>query len=197
MNINTQSCSCSAIEKALTKCPSCSNTGIKVNEDTLRKHIKKESYATIKSNKKSFNFCTSPQCDTVYYSNESDETFSQEMVKHKIAAKNEDLDTPLCYCKRFTKQDAIDLVEAKEENISGKILDIIGNNCKCSKTNPKGVSCIEDITNFLKPHGIDFNSNKSCCSDSEDDALALTFMKAVVKGNGMNVTFTKNKSGCC
>lgn len=159
-------CGCSATTEAFANCPSCNEKGIKVNEETLKKYLKKVHYSEIKSDKKSFNFCTSPTCNTVYYSNESNEAFSQEMAKHKIAVKNSDLDTPLCYCKRFTKQDAIDVIESGDKDVSGTILDAIGDNCKCQKTNPKGVSCVEDITNFLAPYGIEFNTSKkksSCC----------------------------------
>lgn len=208
--------SCSATEDALTKCPSCSNRGIKVNSDTIRKHLKKDIYVTVKSNKDDFNFCISPHCNTVYYANESREIFSQEEVKHKIAAKNQDLDTPLCYCKRLTKQDAIDIIESGEEDVSQKILDEIGDSCKCSKTNPKGVSCVEDISNFLTPYRIEFDtsksnssccgteeeSNRSCCDTQEDSSSCCTPNSNTIQPFSQEnkiapVSFAKEKSSCC
>lgn len=184
MNNKTISCGCTATKEALTPCPTCNVKGNKVNETTLKKHLKKEYYPEIKSNKDSFNFCSTPNCGTVYYSNESDETFTQKTVKHKVAAKNQDLDTPLCYCKRFTKQDAIDVIESGEKDVVGTILDAIGDNCKCSKTNHKGVSCVEDIANFLTPYGIEFSTSKSSCSADESSLQFTTSVK-------------EKKTSCC
>lgn len=188
MNTQTKntSCGCSTTIKAKTACPTCNRKGTKISELTLKMQVKKEHYKDVKSDKNSFNFCTSPHCDTVYYSDESSESFNQKEVKYKVAPKNNDLDTPLCYCKQFKKKDAIKLLESTNINVAGKIKEIISGGCKCEKTHPKGVSCIEDITHFLKPYDIDFEQESSSCCNSSS-----------TKKDSTSMLFTKKKSSCC
>lgn len=159
--IKSGSCGCATQEVATYMCPSCNKSGSNVDAITIKAQLKKELRDNMTSGLDEFNFCTNPKCDTVYYANDSSEIFSQSDIKSKITIKNDDPKTPLCYCKKLLKEDVIEMIENKEENIPGKIKTIISQGKSfCKKSNPKGTCCTEDITSFLKEYGIDFNEKK-------------------------------------
>ena len=173
----SQSCECSTQDKVTHTCPHCSKSGSNVDAITVKSQLKKEARANIISDMQAFNFCTNPKCDTVYYSNDGSETFSQVDIKSKITIKNDDPKTPLCYCKKLLKENVTEMIANKELGIAKKVKAIISEGKSfCEKSNPKGTCCTEDITSFLKEYDIDFNETKtrtfslnpnlssSCCS---------------------------------
>ncbi len=171
---NTQSCGCSTESKALNACPDCGTIGIKVKAITVKSQLKKEKLGTMASSIDDFSFCTHPKCHTVYYSNDAAETFSEEDVKSKVALKNDDPKTPLCYCKKLLKRDVLEMIEKSEPNIAATVKAIIAEGKSfCEKSNPKGVCCTEDVKDFLADHGISWEEPKvnffsteapsSCC----------------------------------
>lgn len=177
--IETESCGCATQEEATHRCPHCGKSGSKVDAITIKSQLKKEARANMKSGLDAFNFCTNPECATVYYSSDRSETFSQSDVKSKVTIKNDDPKTPLCYCKKLLKESVIEMIQSNEPDIAKKVKAIISEGKSfCEKSNPKGRCCTEDITSFLKEYGIDFNETKktafslnpnpssSCCSTS-------------------------------
>jgi len=166
-NTKTSGCGCGSADIAINVCPHCNSEGIELSAITLKAHLNKEKYQTMSSSKDDFNFCTTPKCDTVYYSNDGEETFSQADVRTKVAIKNDDLKTPLCYCKKLLKQNVLDMIKNKEEDIPTKISKIISEGKTfCEKANPRGTCCPEEITKFLADYGIDYGDSKSpTCGD--------------------------------
>ncbi len=96
--IETASCGCAAQEETTQICPHCGKSGSNVDAITIKSQLKKEARDSMKLGLDAFNFYSNPKCDTVYYSNDGSETFSQSDVKSKITIKNDDPKTPLCYC---------------------------------------------------------------------------------------------------
>lgn len=173
----TNICGCGSAKQALSTCPTCNSKGTIVEGVTIKSQLKKEIFEKIQQSKDDFNFCNTPKCNTVYYSNDRKEFYNQEDIKSKVAVKNNDLKTPLCYCKKLLKQNVIDMINNKEENIAQKVKDIVsGGKHFCEKANPRGVCCTEDIISFLADYGVDYNKsdensscgeikeNSSCCS---------------------------------
>ena len=177
--IETESCGCATQEEVAHVCPSCNNNGSNVDGITVKSQLKKEVRDNMHLGMDEFNFCTNPKCDTVYYSIDGSETFSQSDIKSKVTIKNDDPKTPLCYCRKLLKQNVIDMIKNNEPDIAKKVKAIISDGKSfCEKSNPKGTCCTEDITSFLKEYGIDFNETKkttfslnpnpssSCCPTS-------------------------------
>ena len=181
--IETASCGCATQEESTHLCPHCGKSGSNVEAITIKSQLKKESRNNMKLGLDAFNFCTNPECDTVYYSNDSSETFSQSDVKSKVTIKNDDPKTPLCYCKKLLKENVIEMIQSNKPDIAKKVKAIISEGKSfCEKSNPKGTCCTEDITSFLKEYDIDFNETKkttfslnpnpssSCCSTSSSSS---------------------------
>lgn len=170
----TSNCECSVTTSATKNCPICNSQGLSVKEITLKSQLKKEYFNELKSSKDSFNFCSNPKCDTVYYSNDGSETFHQNDVKSKVTIKNDDSKTPLCYCRKLLKENVLQMIANNEKNIYDKVKSIIAEGKSfCEKSNPKGVCCTEDIKTFLTANGVNLNEGKkqifsiktpsSCC----------------------------------
>lgn len=161
-NDDKSSCGCGTADYSKETCPSCGGNGVAVSKKTFKSHLKKELYSDIKNEPESFHFCDNPKCDTVYYSNSGDEKYSQKDVRQKINIKNNDLDTPLCYCKKLLKQDVLEMIERKEENIPSKIKAIISEGVSfCEKSNPRGTCCTEAIAMFLKEYDLDWKDSSN------------------------------------
>ncbi len=159
---DTQTCGCSVESEALNACPVCGTTGIKVKAITVKSQLKKEKLSTLASSIDDFSFCTHPECHIVYYSNDAAETFGEDDVKSKVALKNDDPNTPLCYCKKLLKKDVLAMIANSELNIAVKVKAIIAEGKSfCEKSNPKGVCCTEDVKDYLAVHGISWQEPKA------------------------------------
>lgn len=195
---NTSNCSCGTANKALNACPTCNSKGTVVSGITIKSQLKKEKFENIQHQKDDFNFCNTKKCDTVYYSNDGKEFYNQEDIKSKVAVKNEDLKTPLCYCKKLLKQNVVDMINNKEENIAQKVKDIVSDGKHfCEKANPRGVCCTEDIINFLADYGIDYNEkssneNSSCGESSCGDNTPIKDNSSCCGDSS-----SKKSSSCC
>ena len=164
---NNNSCSCGTSDEAETECPHCKEKGIKVKGITVKSQLKKEFYSELENSYEDFNFCTNPDCDTVYYSNDKKETFNQSQIKSKVTSKNDDPKTPLCYCKKLLKENVLEMIENGEEDIAGKIKKIVSEGKTfCEKANPRGTCCTEDIATFLQEHNVPTNSSSCSTSNS-------------------------------
>jgi hypothetical protein len=179
----SSACGCGDTIEAVGKCPNCNSKGTVVSGVTIKAQLKKEKFENLTTSKDDFNFCNTPKCDTVYYSNDGSQTYSQTDIKSKITIKNDDPKTPLCYCKKLLKENVIEMIKNNEPDIAKKIKAIISDGKSfCEKSNPKGTCCTEDITSFLKEYDINFNETKkttfslnpnpssSCCSTSSSSS---------------------------
>lgn len=159
--IETASCGCATQEEVSHICPHCGKSGSNVDAITVKSQLKKEARANMKLGLDAFNFCSNTKCDTVYYSDDGSEIFSQSDVKSKITIKNDDPKTPLCYCRKLLKENVIKMIKNSEPDIAKKVKAIVSEGKSfCEKSNPKGRCCTEDIASFLKEYGIDFNETK-------------------------------------
>ncbi|MFT7861179.1 MAG: hypothetical protein ABXS93_09665 [Sulfurimonas sp.] len=161
-NNQTSNCECSTTINSNTHCPICNSKGLNVKEITIKSQLNKDILDNLKTPMSEFNFCNNPKCDTVYYSNDGNEVFSQTDIKSKVTIKNDNPKTPLCYCRKLLKERVLKMIENKETNIYDKIKSIISEGKSfCEKSNPKGVCCTDDIKNFLTKNGVNLNESKA------------------------------------
>lgn len=171
------SCGCATQVSAASVCPHCHQKGSKVEAITVKSQLKKEPLSNMRSAMAAFNFCTNPGCDTVYYANDGSESFGQKEIKSKVTLKNDDPETPLCYCRKLLKKDVLAMIENRETDIAEKVRAIIANGKSfCEKSNPKGSCCSDDVKSYLAGYGIPWEKPKqqrfsvmppsSCCSSS-------------------------------
>ena len=204
-NNKKEDCGCATSDESLVLCPHCNTKGLDVQGVTIKAQLKKEKFETMTSSKDDFNFCTTPKCDTVYYSNDGKETFAQADIKSKITSKNDDPKTPLCYCKKLLKENVIEMINNKEEDIPTKIKNIVSEGKTfCEKSNPRGTCCTEDMARFLADYGLDYNSAKSSsCGDSSSQESSSCGTNTEVKektsccGDEKTEEKAESKSSCC
>ncbi|NOQ32351.1 MAG: hypothetical protein GQ570_14675 [Helicobacteraceae bacterium] len=174
-NQESNSCRCATQETVAVTCPHCNQNGNNVDSVTIKAQLKKEKRLSMHLDLNEFNFCSNPSCDTVYYSNDRSETFVQVDIKSKITVKNDDVKTPLCYCRKLLKERVIGMIENNEFNIAQKVKAIISDGKSfCEKSNPKGTCCTDDITSFLAEYGINFNENNKVKFSLKPNSYHLT-----------------------
>jgi len=157
MSPNNNSCGCAIQDTVSIACPHCKKSGNNVDAITIKSQLKKEKKEAMRLDMNEFNFCTNPQCDTVYYSNDGTESFAQADVKAKVTIKNSDPKTPLCYCRKLLKKNVLEMIKNKDVNIAGKVKAIIADGKSfCEKSNPRGTCCTQDVTDFLAEYRINY-----------------------------------------
>lgn len=93
----SNSCGCATQEEVAYACPTCHKSGSNVDAITIKSQLKKALRERMNLSMDAFNFCTNPQCDTVYYANDGSQIYTQTDIKSKVTIKNSDPKTPLCY----------------------------------------------------------------------------------------------------
>lgn len=142
-------------------CPQCGKEGKSVKEETIKAQLLKEKREHLRSNMGSFHFCTSPECRVVYYNKRGDECFYEADIKAKVTIKNDDPATPLCYCHKYKKADALeDMKHLDPKALVKKIKAIISKDKSfCQKANPKGSCCTADIKSWLAERNIPWETS--------------------------------------
>ncbi|MEX0641414.1 MAG: mercuric transporter MerT family protein [Pirellulales bacterium] len=155
-------------EKGL-QCPSCGKKAKRVSVVTLGALLKPE-YATQfavdgpscgDSNgagcqptigDTGWRFCSSPDCDVVYFAEEGDTQFTKSQLKVAAGVKESSGERPLCYCfghsvgsikeelRSKGRSDALNDIRARMKNPG----------CRCETENPSGSCCLGSVTKGIK-----------------------------------------------
>ncbi|MBY0528409.1 MAG: cation transporter [Gemmataceae bacterium] len=149
-----------------TDCPKCGKKGKTVKAVTLRALLKDEYAAEVavadESNCESgcspskgntgWRFCDSPQCDVVYFGEQSGVTFTKDQLKVAVGVKEATGERPLCYC--FGHSVATITSELRLKGQSNALTDIRQNmkdpGCSCEVTNPSGSCCLGTVARGIE-----------------------------------------------
>lgn len=142
---------CDSVEtqKQSLACPACAHNGSAVSSvtprHTLNPRLRKQVDATA-----AYYFCASPDCAVVYYS-DSGQYFTTEELINRVTCKDSSPETPLCYCFKISKQDALDELKASgHSTVLASIREQMDSKgCFCEKSNPRGTCCLEEVTAWL------------------------------------------------
>lgn len=133
-----------------TTCPTCGKEGNSVNNATVKsmlavslRHVRDTPYR----------FCTSPNCDVVYYSNDGAQTFTTHQVRERVYQKEPGTDDVLiCYCFQHTPGDIRQYIAQSTQ--ATLITDINAGiqmgQCACDWRNPQGNCCLGNVRQFIK-----------------------------------------------
>ena len=125
--------------RKIMKCPSCSQTGQKVANETV-KHILKSKY-TDKIREKDYHLCMNPDCEVAYYNSKS--VFDKSALKKPLWYKKDANPKYACYCRKITQEEVTKTVaETGLTDPRAIMLHLRGNiksNCKIN--NPTGHCC--------------------------------------------------------
>lgn len=147
---NTDTKKAESIEKE-SKCPNCGEDGTFVDIVTV-KSLVKEQFQTKIAFDEDYKFCKSPDCNIVYFSNDSDHYFQTEDLKEKATLKDRGLDVKVCYCFGHTRQTVLSEIQKTEhssvlQDIKAKMKDP---GCFCERSNPQGTCCLGNVSSWIK-----------------------------------------------
>lgn len=159
--IFTQAPNSKTAPKPVIPCPQCGKSGKTVSEVTIKAQLLKEKREAMHSSLDAFHFCTTPECGVVYYDKSGDELFYEADIKAKVTIKNDDPSTPLCYCHKYKKSDALEDMKTMEPKALVKKIKALISQDKsfCRKSNPKGSCCTVDIKSWLAAHNIPWETS--------------------------------------
>ncbi|MBF0590128.1 MAG: hypothetical protein HQL53_13480 [Magnetococcales bacterium] len=120
-----------------------------------------------------YSFCESPDCNVVYYHSIPSQAsglpgavFTIDRLINKVTVKDDSLDTPLCYCFKVLKGEALDEI-SRTGGVEIKALmnrrRKPGQGCFCEKSNPRGDCCTGDIRGWLTAQGLEVGSDEDTC----------------------------------
>ena len=148
MNCNQE---CNTCTTSCTKnCPKCQKAGLIVPVDTV---VALTNVTDIHFNEKYF-LCTNPLCDTVYFSEESEQIIDKKQVNVDIwFKKGFKKRYMICYCRDIDLNDVIEAVknldDVTEENII-KYLKKENIETNCLVNNPVGKDCKQLFDNAIE-----------------------------------------------
>lgn len=99
-----------------------------------------------------YRFCESPTCDTVYFAEQSDVTFTKAQLRVPVGVKETAGDRPLCYCFGHSVASIKEELRVKGrsdalEDVRAKMKDP---GCRCETENPSGACCLGSIAKGIK-----------------------------------------------
>ncbi|MEG3639975.1 putative iron-sulfur cluster-binding metallochaperone [Magnetococcus sp. PR-3] len=136
-------------------CPTCKNLGSVVKPLTP-KHTLKAEFRSHVNEHGHYHFCESPSCPVVYYDALSESVFTQDQLINRVTIKDDHPKTPLCYCFKVLKEDALkELAQQGTTDVIAMIQERMKKHgCQCEKLNPRGGCCLQDIKQWLAQQGI-------------------------------------------
>ncbi|MBF0187113.1 MAG: hypothetical protein HQL50_04225 [Magnetococcales bacterium] len=168
-----EGCGCgSTAQRSVVACPACGCHGTTVNTTTPSSTLRAIHRSSVRE-EGVYTFCESPNCPVVYYHSDQQQNpgntgmlFTVEQLINRVTVKDDSQKTPLCYCFKVLKGEALDEIAR-----TGSV-DIIalmnrrrrpGQECFCEISNPRGDCCTEDIRNWLTAQGLDVDRNEDLC----------------------------------
>ncbi len=150
--------------------PTLWQSGVTVNRITPQHTLKRVAADTLDPQLQ-YHFCENPACDLVYYDTTQSVEFTTDQLKNRVTLKDEDLETPLCYCFKVLKRQALEeIARTGTTNVFAIIQSRMkpGQNCFCEKSNPRGDCCTKDVAAWLRAQGItveipESSVNSGCC----------------------------------
>ena len=138
---------CSLPSNKTGDCPSCGKKGKPVAVVTVKSLVRNHTRVPASV---SYEFCRTPDCDVVYFSDQA--VFTKPDVKVRVGVKETADPVPLCYCFDYSREDVRrDIETAGMTRILDDIkAEIQGGFCACEVKNPSGACCLGDITRAIQ-----------------------------------------------
>ena len=142
--------------QARVNCPACGKPGATLKPVTPKHTLVKAARERLRPGQNHF-FCENPTCEVAYYNDRDRSVFTVEDLNNRVTIKDDSPDTPLCYCFKVLKRQALEEVARTGttnvfQNIQAKMKP--GQSCFCEKANPRGDTCSKDILGWLAKQGL-------------------------------------------
>jgi Zinc binding domain len=121
------------------KCPSCSETGKEVANETVKNLVQAKCQSKVRE--KDFFLCMNPDCDVAYYNSES--VFEKSALKVPLWYKKDAPPKYACYCRKITQEEVTKTVLETGLTKAGPIMLHLSGHVKsnCKINNPTGHCC--------------------------------------------------------
>ena len=135
--------------RAVDACPKCGLTGKSVQRQTI-KALLSLSLRQVQNLK--YFFCRTQTCPVVYFSAESEQTFTISEVRERIYQKEPEADDVLvCYCFGHTISELRTASSKERMAIVDDInIGINAEQCACDLRNPQGSCCLGNVRGLIK-----------------------------------------------
>ncbi len=131
-------------------CKECDGKARKVERLTLEHMLKGEHQPEIKDTQ--YYFCGAPNCDVVYFSNETGQYFTKADARVRVGLKEKEDPIPICYCFGHTVASAREEIAGAGRStvVASITAEIQAGNCACETKNPSGSCCLGEVSQAVK-----------------------------------------------
>lgn len=132
------------------RCRRCGEKGRSVLRETMESLLNPEALERLAD--VSYHFDRTPQCDVVYFSNETGSYFHKDDLAVRVGFKETEPPVPLCYCFGHTAESVRDeIVATGRSTVSERITaEVQAGNCACEVKNPSGRCCLGDVNRAVQ-----------------------------------------------
>jgi len=105
----------------------------------------------------SYRFCADPDCPTVYYSEDGQQFFGEDVLRERVYQKHaDDKEISICYCFHHTVGSiGSEIAESGKSTVVEEITaGIKAGQCACDIRNPQGSCCLGNVRAFVKDFSI-------------------------------------------
>ena len=129
-------------------CPDCGKKGTIVKPITLHSLLKPEVQSRILD--ANYWFCTNPECNTVYYSENGNGSFLKSDMQIKVGIKEKTPPRHVCYCFDHTIEEIEDEVHrTSTSTVLDDIKTRMKNGCFCVTKSPMGACCLGTVSKYV------------------------------------------------
>ncbi len=158
------------------KCPACGVAGKRVKTITLRSLLRPEKQMKIGEGQ--YYFCGSMGCETAYFAEEGEKTFSTSDLTVRVGIKESISPRPICYCFDHSVEEIFDEVErtGRSTLFADIRKRIAAEGCSCETKNPQGACCLGTVESVVRSayarFGVEESAaetkgvDKGCCGPS-------------------------------
>ena len=131
--------------KARANCPRCGHAAAKVGLETMESLLLGSARERIED--KPYYFCSSPECELVYFTSEGDRPFLRKELSVRVGVKETEDPIPLCYCFGHTRASVREeIARTGTTTVIQRIsAEVKAGRCECEVKNPSGQCCLPQV----------------------------------------------------
>jgi len=164
-------------------CPKCGDKGKPVKPVTLQSLLRQNALARVGAGP--YHFCTSPECDIVYFGGPGIAPLTKADLTVRVGIKETSALRHVCYCFNHTIEEIEDeLRRTGQTTVLDDIKTRMKEACWCETKSPLGSCCLATVTKYVKAAGARHGKSEGfvavaedtedCCAAHNPGALATT-----------------------
>ena len=130
-------------------CPSCKHPGKTVDLITVKSLLVADALREVRKDA-SYHFCSTKNCDVVYYSDQ--DFFSKSQVNVRVFQKEDKDPLMVCYCFCFSREKIVKEIERTGKSTAVEEISryVSEGKCACEIKNPQGTCCLANVAQVVK-----------------------------------------------